>query len=209
MITPNMWKLLSARVRYVEVWSGLLAQVFQYRKHSREYHKAHKDVLKNQAKKEKLEKDLAEKLAASGYLKQQREEAAARGSSSASTSDGEQTPPGTPEATPEKVKPAVRPKMSDFYQDGVLKKDVSSAAAAALLKKGEQTADNKAAAAVFKRRGACFKIVVYAMNVLTYGSNTGLWMALFGTDLNDGLMGICGMTSGVFGMRDTWTKSIA
>lgn len=59
-------------------------------------------------------------------------------------------------------------------------------------------------------------LVIAAMNVLTYGSNTGLWMALvntlpttnltscpgtsltgrlrlqFGSDLNDGLMGVCG-----------------
>ena len=54
--------------------------------------------------------------------------------------------------------------MSDFYQDGALKRDLprlTTAAAAAALKKGEQTAENQKAAAVFKRRGACFKMVVY------------------------------------------------
>lgn len=41
MITPSAWKLWSARIRYVEVWSGLFAAFFQYKKHDKAYNKAH------------------------------------------------------------------------------------------------------------------------------------------------------------------------
>eukprot|EP01049_Picozoa_sp_SAG25_P003409 SAG25_NODE_196_length_12129_cov_57.802826_4_plen_110_part_00 len=57
-------------------------------------------------------------------------------------------------------------------------------------------------------RGACFKLVVYSMNLITYGEKSGLWAALFRARLNDGVMGVAGTISGLFGMRDTWTKSV-
>lgn len=68
---------------------------------------------------------------------------------------------------------------------------------------------NRRAAAIFKRRGAMFKAVVYLMNAVTYGENSGLWAAITGgTHVHDGWMGLAGTVSGFCGMRDTWTKSI-